>query len=378
MIVGIDPGTTAAWAFLSLKGELIGVGSKRNIDSDSLLKEIMRNGRALIVGCDKAKTPFLAHSIAAKFGAKIVSPNYDLLVDEKRELAKSFKTNNAHELDALASALFAYNKVLPLLRRVEKTLEKEGKLGLFEKVFEIVLKENMSIRAALVLCEEKPIQIDEPKNEEEERDVDLVRLFSALSRERRSFVQVKELNARLENEVRKLKNDVESLRQRQSELVKPKSRERRMNEKDARIQSFTDRFENVKKDLDAAKSHILFLEKSLLKRDLIAVPKLNKLSWNEAVSVRPFINDSIFIENIDSLSDNAVKVLSDAGVRIVLCKKLPSDKLRRDLPFIFREFQGTLAGNIALVNSGFLERIRKEKDALLKVIDDFKKERSKV
>jgi predicted RNase H-like nuclease (RuvC/YqgF family) len=378
MIVGIDPGTTVAWAFLSLKGEVISVGSKRNIDSDALLGEIMRHGRALIVGCDKAKTPFLAHSIAAKFGAKVFSPNYDLLIDEKRNLVKNFKTNNAHESDALASALFAYNKVLPLLRRVEKTLEKENKPQFFEKVVEIVLKENMSIRAALVLCEGKPIQFEEPKNEEEERDVDLVRLFSALSRERRSFVQVKEQNVRLENEVKRLRNEIEMLKERQSELVKPKSREKRLSEKDARIQSFADRFENVKKEFDEAKRHILFLEKHLLKRNFVAVPRLNKLSWNDAIGVRPFVNDCVFIESVDSISDNAVKVLSDSGVRIVLCKKLPSDKLRRDLPFIFREFQGTLTGNIAFVSGDFLDKIRKEKDALLKVIDEFKKERSKV
>jgi hypothetical protein len=71
-------------------------------------------------------------------------------------------------------------------------------------------------------------------------------------------------------------------------------------------------------------------------------------------------------------------VLSDSGVRIIFCNKLPSDKLRRDLPFIFREFQGNLTGNIALVKGEFIDRIRREKDALLKVIDDFKKERSKV
>lgn len=378
MIVGIDPGTTVAWAFLDLNGKLISVGSRRNFDSDSLLKEIMNKGRALVIGCDKAKTPFLAQSIAAKFGAKVVSPNYDLLVDEKRELTKNFQTNNAHESDALASALFAYNKVLPLLRRVEKTLEKEGRLNLLEKVFEIVLKENMSIRAALVLCDEKPKVVEEPQNEEEERDVDLVRLFSALSRERRSFVQVKEQNARLENEARRLRNEINLLKEKQSELVKPKSREKRLNEKDARIQSFADRFENAKREIEEAKGHILFLEKHLLKRDFVAIPKMGKLSWNDAISVRPFVNDCVFIESVDSLSENAVKVLSDSGVRIVLCKKLPSDKLRRDLPFIFREFQGILAGNIALVNGGFLEKIRKEKDALLKVIDEFKKERSKV
>lgn len=378
MIVGVDPGTTVGWAILSLKGEVVSVGSRRNIDSDSLLKEIMNKGRALVVGCDKAKTPFLAQSIAAKFGAKVVSPNYDLLVDEKRELAKHFKTDNAHELDALASALFAYNKVLPLLRRVERALEKDGKTRFFEKVVEIVLKENMSIRAALVLCEERPVQVEEPKNEEEERDIDLVRLFSALSRERRSFVQVKEQNSRLENEVRRLRVEVELLKERQSELVKPKSRERRLNEKDARIQSFTDRFENAKRELEEAKSHILFLEKHILKRDFVAIPRISKLGWSEAVSVRPFVNDCIFIESVDSLSENAVKVLSDSGVRIVLCKKLPSDKLRRDLPFIFREFQGSLTGNIALVKGDFIDKIRKEKDALLKVIDDFKKERSKV
>lgn len=378
MIVGIDPGTTVGWAVLDIKGKVLGIGSKRNLDPDSLLASIIPFGRTFIVGCDKAKTPFLAHSIAAKVGAKVISPSYDLLVDEKRELTRDFATNNAHELDALASALFAHKKILPLLRRVEKTLEKENKMQFFNKVVEIILKEGMSIRAALILCDEKPVVVLEPKSDEEERDVDLVRLFTSLSRERRAFVQVKEQNVRLDNEVRRLRADVEFLRARQNELVKPKSKELRFVEKDARIQSFADKFENARKELDEAKKQISFLEKVLIKKSFVAIPRLEKLSWQEALRVQSFVDDSVFIESVESLSDNAVKLLSDSGVRIVLCKKLPSEKLRTDLPFVFREYDGIRSGNIILVNGSVLDKIRKEKDALLKVIEEFKKERSKV
>jgi len=378
MIVGVDPGTTVGWACLSLRGKVLFVGSKRNFDQDSLLSNIMGFGRAIVVGCDKAKTPFLAHSIAAKFGAKIVSPKYDLLIDEKRELTKDFATNDAHEFDALASAIFAYKKILPLIRRVDKVLEKENKTHLFEKVVEIVLKEGMSIRAALVLCDHNPVQIEIEKIKEEERDVDLIRLFSSLSRERRSFIQVKEQNTRLENDLRKLKNEIELLRARQSELVRPKSKELRLSEKDSRIQSFADKFEHARKELELAKKNISFLERVLLKKGIVAIPRMDKLSWQESVKVKTFVDDSVFIESVDSLSDNAVKVLSETGVRIVLCSKLPSEKLRKDLPFVFREQDGTKIGNIFLVNVSVLEKIRKERDALLKVIDDFKKERSKV
>lgn len=375
MIVGIDPGTTIGFACVDLKGKVISAFSKRGIDKDSLLSEVLTKGRVLVVGCDKAKVPSLVHSIAAKVGAKIISPSYDLLVCEKRKLADGLNFENSHEMDAIASAIFAYNKILPLLRRIEKTLENEKKLSLFDKVVGLVLKENMSIRAALIVCDNTPKNMEEKKVDVEERDSDVVRLFSALSRERRSFAQLKEKNERLEVEIKKLREIVGFLKEKERFLVRPKSHDALLREKNSSLQSLSDKFLNLKTQLEVAKKDINFLEDSLLRKDKVALPVLSRLSWDSALRARPFVSDAIFLESVDSLSQRAVELLSSCGLRIVFCKNLPSEKLRRSLPFIFRNFKGDIFGRVALVDFSFLDAVRMEKEALEKVIDEFKKER---
>ena len=108
LIVGIDPGITVGYAVLGIDGNLIGLGSSKALDLNSLISEIIKFGRVVLVGTDKFKTPSLVHAFATKLGAEVVNPKEDLKVEEKKESVSDLKHANEHEGDALAAALLAY------------------------------------------------------------------------------------------------------------------------------------------------------------------------------------------------------------------------------------------------------------------------------
>src|SRR3989338_7900791 len=104
LIVGIDPGITTAYAVLDIESNLIELKSSKQLDLKILISEVMKIGKVVLVGTDKVKVPSLVESFATKLGARIVNPDEDLKVDEKRKMTQNFSFDDEHQGDALASA----------------------------------------------------------------------------------------------------------------------------------------------------------------------------------------------------------------------------------------------------------------------------------
>lgn len=120
LIIGLDPGTTTAYAVLDSNREIIKVASKRNIKLSTIIRDIIRYGKPLVVGTDKEKIPRLVKKFSLATGAKIVNPYEDRSVREKRN-STDIKTKNEHEFDALVSAFYAYDKYKNLFRKIKNT-----------------------------------------------------------------------------------------------------------------------------------------------------------------------------------------------------------------------------------------------------------------
>lgn len=149
MIVGIDPGTTVGWAVLDFHGSVVASGAKREFDLDSMVAHLFSFGKISLVGCDKVKVPSFVQDVATKLGARVVPPPQDLRVEEKRRMTAGLRFQTHHEMDALASALFALKKTQPLLSRTRTILSREGSPEFFSQVAARVIKEEISIRKAL-------------------------------------------------------------------------------------------------------------------------------------------------------------------------------------------------------------------------------------
>ncbi len=153
LIVGIDPGTTTAYAILGIDGKKIAVKSSKGLNLDRIIREVSQKGTPLIVGTDRKKCPQMVSKFSAKTGSAKAIPPYDMPETEKNAMTKGMGATNAHEKDALAAALSAYKKYEPLLRRVNKTLMKERKTEFAEEVASRVISKKISIKKALATLE---------------------------------------------------------------------------------------------------------------------------------------------------------------------------------------------------------------------------------
>ena len=84
LIIGIDPGTTAAYAILSIEGRILEVRSARPLKLNQMIQGTTEKGTPLIVGTDRKKCPGIINRYAAKTGAVKAVPEYDLPLKRKK------------------------------------------------------------------------------------------------------------------------------------------------------------------------------------------------------------------------------------------------------------------------------------------------------
>ncbi len=162
IIIGLDPGTTTAYACIDFNCKVIKIMSSKEFNLSKIIFEISKLGLPLIVSTDKANVPEFIKNFSAKTGAKIFNPKNDLLVNEKREITKNFKTNNDHEMDALASALFAFKKYKITINKIKRyVLINNLSKKIENKLFFYVLLKNYSINFAHSLINKENTLIKE-------------------------------------------------------------------------------------------------------------------------------------------------------------------------------------------------------------------------
>ena len=379
LIAGIDPGTTVGWAVLNLRGEVVAVDSKKEFDLDSVIALFTRLGRVILVGSDKSKVPSFVAEAATKLGIKVICPSQDMRVEEKRDLTRDLPFQNAHEMDALASALLAFRKVQPLLNKIHAFLQREKRLGLFEDVVELVLNEGISIRAAVEILTPKPEQVFEEQIEEPKRDEDVIHLYTALARVRKDNAVLLAKNRELDKKISRLEQQLDYLKKHAAGLVKPKSPAEQSMLKERQVQSLAQRLENSAKIQEVFKARIEMLERALLRHDRVPLLRLSHLGWDQVEKNKEFIHEEgvLFVDDANLLSQKAVDWLADKGIQLILCKKMPGKRAAEHLPFACvpaEDFE--LLDRVVLVKRLWLDKVRSERVVLAKIVQEYKKERS--
>lgn len=139
VIAGIDPGTTVGLAIFDLDGRLLYKGSGKGLSLAAVIRIVSGHGLPVIMSADKARLPGFVRQLRAKLGSRLLLPDKDLTVHEKRQLTCGMAFENDHERDAAASALWAYREVRGLIRKINKALEKAGKESLRTDVSRLML-----------------------------------------------------------------------------------------------------------------------------------------------------------------------------------------------------------------------------------------------
>lgn len=122
LIVGIDPGTTTAFAALDLDGNLLHLKSSRQMTMSDVIEALYKVGKPLVIASDVQEMPFSVEKIRRSFSAIAYTPKQDVSVETKVELTGPFEYTNDHERDALSAALDAFrhyrHRFQNLLKRI--------------------------------------------------------------------------------------------------------------------------------------------------------------------------------------------------------------------------------------------------------------------
>ncbi|MBI2654546.1 DUF460 domain-containing protein [Candidatus Woesearchaeota archaeon] len=380
LIVGIDPGTTIGYAVLDIEGNLIYLHSSKQLDLNSLIAKTVELGKAVLVGTDKLKVPGLVQAFATKLGARIVSPEQDLKVDEKRSIVKNFKCEDEHQSDALASALFTFKESRQLLDKIDAFASDNKKHSIKNKIKELVITKRISIKNAAGIIEKREEDkimekfiVEKKLNED-----DFSRLHNKLKRFENEIGLIKNYN-------NKLKKSIAYLEKRQNKNEEQKTGKRTEDFRENRIKFLEFALKSKEKAIEelglAIKNYCKIISNI---NNFYILKKLDNLGINEFNFKNKIINiqrnDLLLVDDPNIISEGVIDFLKNRAF-VIVHKKQISKKNESNMPFVFIS-----AKNLKIeeeVYFGFVERkqfeIEKDKvNWVKKVIEDYKREKEQL
>jgi predicted RNase H-like nuclease (RuvC/YqgF family) len=345
LIVGIDPGTTTAFAALDLDGNLLHLASSRQMNMADVIEALYKVGKPLIIATDVQEMPYSVEKIRRAFSAIAFVPRQDVSVETKMELTAPFPYANDHERDALSAALDAFrqyrHKFLNLLKRIPPGHD-------LDEVRARVIR-GQSLDAVLGEMKVPPREAGAgeaagtaPAPAESGKHDERVRVLDGMVKRLRTFVAElqEEIKARdyeiqrLQGRIRKAGTSRDAEIAKNTEIVK----------RDAIIQS-------LKKQLHKEERHNRNLSKRLLR-----IKKFAELSMEGEVvpvkvmesltreGLRKLAEDSgieegdiVFVSRTDGWGRNVVRDLAELRVKAVVASSDALASADPQMPPLFRE-----------------------------------------
>jgi predicted RNase H-like nuclease (RuvC/YqgF family) len=235
LIVGVDPGVTVGLAALSLDGLPVAVESRRSWSLSDLIKAVSELGEATIVSSDVSPASELLEQLSHKLNAVLFVPLISMGADEKRQAAKAyaethgFKLNNAHEVDALAAAVKAYQHYGKKFSQVEARVEKQELKLQVDDVKNLVVRGYTLKAAVQTLLDSKktktpPMVKKRVPNEERMKNM-IEELEGRLARERERSKHQKSANKELQAKIKALMDEIDGLNKKVAEARSAQSAE---------------------------------------------------------------------------------------------------------------------------------------------------------
>ena len=379
IIVGLDPGTTTAYAVIDTEGKTIAIKSKKELDLDTVIKEITTYGKVVAVGTDKKKCPSFIEKFKARTGARLITAKQDLLVEDKRELTRNEKTSNSHEEDALAGAKNAYREIKHLIDKIKRVLKERKKEEYTNKVIEIMLKEEgRNINLALEILEkpeEPEIKIIKKAVEKKElKQEDFIELYDALRRVEKENKLIRDHNDALKRKIEEFETEIkheigmgkEEIKQRiRREMI---TKEHNINILSKEIQKKVHEEQELKKEIDDLNELISEA------KDKIIIKKLDNLGWNEYNNKNRILKikeeDILLVKNADIISENTIKEIK-GKVGIIITEQ--KDKKIQGFITIDRQNLNIKENkHFAIIDKKELENEISKKQILHKIIQEYR------
>jgi predicted RNase H-like nuclease (RuvC/YqgF family) len=346
VITGIDPGATTAYAVLDIDGNILSTGSSKELSISAVINEVYKTGKPFAAGCDKKTAPHLLKEFSAKTGAKIISPPEDLTVEEKTALA-NIRTRNSHEMDALASARYAFNTLRGTIEKAKLFSSKEG--AEIDKILPLAVKEGINFTEAKAKLEKKEVIIIKQKTRQEDNTHKIIARMHLLG----------EQNNELKSRIAHLERAIQELSDRKIRRSRPNAK--------YDLQKLANTINEKEKEITMLKNKICLLEEFLCERENIVARKfshLNNISTEDSI---------IIVENPQNFSGREAEKLKETLNYII------SDKTAK-IPFTIIKKEGLAikeTDKFALINRKELEKRAGKSEMLFRIVDEYKKSRDK-
>lgn len=379
-IVGLDPGTTTAYALLDLKGNLLGSFSSKELSLSQVISLIIGVSQPLVSCSDKSKTPSFVHDFSSSLGTILLSPAHDLQKQEKKELVRPYvKLANSHELDSLAAAAYIYRKIRPTLEKIDLFIRENKLEGMRNKFTLLVFKDNLNFHAAkeiLTLSSEEDNSFQKIIEKPQISKSDFLKLLG-------KYAELKKDNRLLVRRSKQIKEGCLQLKKSNSFLSKKLSQsdlkvDRLLKFKEDRIKSLSQQLNTEKDILNSLRREInsiySFISKvprhQLLKRvDNLGQDEFSRKSRLLDLGEQDFL----WVNNPQIYSEKVLAQLQQQQVRLVSEKKFNERIKREFVTFNIKELADRLA-HFVLVRPEQLEKQMNSED-LIKIVDSYKKKR---
>ena len=293
VIVGIDPGTTTAVALVDLDGALLDVWSTRTADTAEVIEWIISRGRPVVVAADVTPIPETVEKIRLSFYAAGSTPESDRPIDEKQHRARDHNYDNDHQRDAMAAALFAFDRHEDQFRRIARKVPAGVSRG---EVTARVVAGGESVETVLTDLTEEP-EPDEEDSEHTPRE---------LTDEEKRIKQLESQVDRLQSHVADLRETVSEKDDRIAELEDELTAARREERRDARERRQVSRLERetdrLEREVDERDEQIGELEDKLAR-----LKELWKLDHSNFTDVAAQKKGLVPVKPVDKFTRDAIR-----------------------------------------------------------------------
>lgn len=377
IIVGYDPGTTAALAIIDTKGEILFLKSKRSFKKGEIIDTITDIGKPLLVAGDRRPIPKSVEKMARTLGCRPFYPRKSLSVSEKKWIVREFKDEieNNHEKDALASALYAFKHYSRLFKRTRDALESQGLSKLYDRVLKTVVTgdvENIAEAINTILKTKKKIKIPrvDKKIITEKKALDKIvsRLQEKIKRSERDIKILKESNERLKKSLRVREKDVRYYRKKLRERIDLSSL--------ASIKKKTDQLKSeLKESIDLVEKLRLFRKIELKNYPIIELEEIRD-------NIAKDFDQKLDLEDRVISADNTenAQILNDYKIKALIALSEPSEKVLEKVNFpviVKKDISVEKIKNISVVKKQELEECIKKarKTGFIQLLKGYKKRR---
>ena len=341
LIVGIDPGTTTAFAALDLDGNLLHLQSSRQMTMSDVIEALYKVGKPLIIASDVREMPYTVEKIRRAFSAIAFTPKQDTSVDTKVELTGPFPYMNDHERDALSAALDAHrhyrHKFQNLVKRIPAghDLDEVRARVIRGQSLEQVLGD-MKVPARVTVCPEAPPVIADAKVDERVRVLDgMVKRLRTFVGELQEEIKTRDYEIhRLQSRIRRISTSRDAALAKDAEIAKRDAiidgQKKRLRKEERHNRNLVRRIARIKKfaelSMDGEVIPLRVME-SLTKEGL------RKLTMDTGIDE----GDLVFVARTDGWGRSIIRDLLDLKVRAVVVSDSALTGSDPQLPLSFRE-----------------------------------------